>query len=604
MCGNFGYIGSKDILQKCLEGLRSLEYRGYDSSGIAGLEGGKIFVCKEKGKIASLEEKLPKAKFKLDVAIAHTRWATCGEVTTINAHPHFDSCESLALVHNGIIENFSTLKEKLVQKGVPFVSETDTEVLAQLISSYYEGNIIEAISKGLKDVEGSFSVSLIHTDYPNKIFCFSRECPLCIGYSDDKSEIIIASDPNAFLGEDLNVVFLDDNEIAALEKGSVQFYNLNLQSIKKTSQKISTNHLKPTKEGFDHFMLKEIFDQPKTIRLALQEHLIKDTPFFKDLTISDDELKNIDQFHIIGCGTSFHAGYIGAYLFEEFLKIPTQVQIGSEFRYREPLLTKNSLALSLSQSGETADTIAAVKLIKQRGAKVISLCNQENSSLSRLSDTTFYLHAGPEISVCSTKTFTSHLIVLALFALYIAKLKDIAIDPKFYTALKKLPQNIEKILAKADQIKDLSKKYAKYPHFAFIGRSFMYPSALEAALKLKEVSYLNAQAYPSGELKHGPIALLDENFPVIALCQNKRTFEKIRSNILEAKVRKAPVLAFGNADQNLEFCNDYFYLPSVPDALAPILTSVALQLFAYFIACEKKTEIDQPKNLAKSVTVE
>lgn len=604
MCGNFGYIGKEDSLEKCLEGLRSLEYRGYDSSGIAGLEGDKIFVCKEEGKIASLEKKLPKTKFKLDVAIGHTRWATCGEVNTVNAHPHSDSSSSLALVHNGIIENFSTLKEKLIKDGAAFISETDTEVLAQLISSYYDKDIISAISKGLHDVEGSFSVSLIHKDYPNKIFCFSRECPLCIGYSDDLSEIIIASDPNAFLGQDLNVVFLDDNEIASLEKGKIQFYDLKLKDIVKTSQKIESNHLKPTKEGYDHYMLKEIFDQPKSLRLALHEHLLKDQVFFKDLQISDDQLKNVDQFHILGCGTSYNAGYIGAYLFEEVLRIPTQVQIGSEFRYRQPILTKNSLAIALSQSGETADTVAAVKLVRGKGVKVISLCNQKNSSLSRISDTVFQLHAGPEISVCSTKTFTSHLITLTLFALYMAKLKGIPIDPSLYAALRKLPQNVEKILSKADQIKILSKKYAKYPHFAFIGRSFMYPSALEAALKLKEISYLNAQAYPSGELKHGPIALLDKNFPVIALCQNKKTFEKFRSNILEAKARCAPILAFGYKDQHLEFCEDHFYLPDTLDVLAPILTSVALQLFAYFIACEKKTEIDQPKNLAKSVTVE
>lgn len=604
MCGNYGYIGSEDSIQKCLEGLRSLEYRGYDSAGIAGFDGKKLFLCKAKGKIASLEKRLPKAKLKLNVAIGHTRWATCGEVNRTNAHPHTDSKLTLALVHNGIIENFSSLKDKMKLNGIEFVSETDTEVLAQLISSYYTDDIVAAISKGLKDVRGSFSVSLIHKDYPNKIFCFSRECPLCIGYSDDQSEIIIASDPNAFLGQDLNIVFLGDNEIASIEKEKVLFYDQHINAIIKNSQKITGSHLKPTKEGFEHFMLKEIYDQPKTLRMALEEHLNGESVLFKNLQLTEDELKNVDQLYILGCGTSYHAGYIGAYLFEEILGIPTQTEIGSEFRYRKPLLTKNSLVLALSQSGETADTIAAVKLVKEKGAKVIGLCNQKNSRLSRLADHSFYIHAGPEISVCSTKSFTSHLLILTLFALFMAKIRGIKVDANFLTEVKKLPQKVEQILAKADKIQALAKKYAHYPHFAFIGRSYMYPSAMEAALKLKEISYLNASAYASGELKHGPIALLDKNFPIVALCHNKATLEKIRSNILEAKARKSPILAFGFKQQNIDFCDDYFTLPDAPDPLAPILSAVALQLFAYFIAYEKNTEIDQPKNLAKSVTVE
>lgn len=600
MCGIFASIGNEDNVKNCLLGLKSLEYRGYDSAGIAGFLDGKIFFCKEVGKISSLEKKLILNPFQSSVAIGHTRWATCGSVNQTNAHPHLDCFASLALVHNGIIENFPLIKKRLEEKGVMFSSDTDSEVIAQLISFYFKGDALEAISRGLSEIEGSFSVTLIHKDLPDQLFCFSRECPLCVGFSNDKLQVMIASDPNAFLGEDLNIAFLEDNEIASIKRGSIEFYDQNLSPVRKKSEKISKVTLKPTKEGFEHFMLKEIFDQPKSLRECIKYYLKKDIPTFTDLTIPKKELESIEQIHLIGCGTSFHAGSIASYLFEDLASIPTQVHIGSEFRYRKPLFTKNSLVIALSQSGETADTIAAVKICKKMGVRVVSLCNQKNSTLSRLSDATFDLLCGPEVSVCSTKSFTSHVLILTLLAFHLSKRED----PSISSFIKKIPGQVEEILSKIDQIKALSEKYSRYKHFAFIGRSYMYPTAMEAALKLKEISYLNATAYPAGELKHGPIALLDENFPVIALCQGKQTFSKFRSNVLEAKVRGAPVLSFCNKDQKIESVDDHFFLPETIDPLAPILSSVALQLFAYFIAKKKNTDIDQPKNLAKSVTVE
>jgi len=601
MCGVFACIGQEDNVLTCLTGLKSLEYRGYDSAGIAGLLDGKIFICKEEGKISQLEQKLELTPFKSKVAIGHTRWATCGKVTSTNAHPHIDTYSSLALVHNGIIENFPDLKKHLQESGVIFTTETDTEVMAQLISSYYEGDILKAIARGVKDIEGSFSVSLIHKDYPDEIFCFSRECPLTIGYSKDRSHILISSDVNSFLGEDLEVVFLQDNEIASVKKGSVNFYSNQLELIDKKGRKITSSSLKPSKEGFEHYMLKEIFEQPKSLRLALQNYFPHEKPCF---TVEGIDLKKVEHIHIIGCGTSYHAGSVGAYLFEDLANIPTQVHIGSEFRYRKPFLNSKSLVIALSQSGETADTIAAVKLCKEKNAKIVSLCNQENSSLARLSDALFPLYSGPEISVCSTKTFTSHLMILTLFAVKLAEEKVVDIDPNLSIHLKKIPQQVEEILSKLEEIQALSIKYSSFDHFAYIGRGYMYPASQEAALKLKEISYINATAYPSGELKHGPIALLDECFPVVALCQSKSTFEKIRSNALEAKARNAPVLAFVTKGYTVDSLDDHFFLPETIDQLSPILTSVALQVFAYFIAKERNTDIDQPKNLAKSVTVE
>ncbi len=610
MCGIFGYIGKEDAVATCIDGLKKLEYRGYDSTGIAGIHEGKLVICKHPGKILELEKKIKQKKLSLTLAIGHTRWATHGEVDEKNAHPHLDGNSTLALIHNGIIENFQKLKEELEAKGLQFHTETDTEVIAQLIASNYFGDLLAAVHQSIKMLKGSFAIALIHKDFPNKIIAAKRESPLVVGFNDEKKEGLLSSDTNAFLGKDLSIYYLQNDEIAVIEKEGIKIYDKNKNEKEPKTEKITGENDFPSKEGFDHYMLKEIFEQPTTIEKAMSGRVSLNfgTANFEGLTFTTTELLAVRHILIIACGTSWHAGCIAASMLEEKARIPTQAEIASEIRFKNPIISNETLIIAISQSGETADTIAAVKETKAKGAKVLGICNVKNSTLAREADSCIYLNAGPEICVCSTKAFTSQITTLSLFSLLMARLRHCSKEEGniFLQEMKKIPKNIKYVLSNANQIEEIAKKYAQYEDFFFIGRRYMHPTCLEAALKLKEISYLNANGYPAGEMKHGPIALLSKNLPVIAFCSNRQTYDKMLSNLMEVKARKAPILAFAphGAWEVAKIADDIIWLPATIDELATFPSSVAGQLLAYYIAKIRGADIDQPRNLAKSVTVE
>ncbi|MGE0197234.1 MAG: glutamine--fructose-6-phosphate transaminase (isomerizing) [Simkaniaceae bacterium] len=617
MCGIFGFIRSqKDLAEKadpvhvCMEGLKLLEYRGYDSSGIAGIIEGKIQSCKRAGKIRSLEEAVALEKLRLDMAIAHTRWATHGVPNQENAHPHFNQEKTLALVHNGIIENHNHIREKLEKVGIRFQSETDSEVIAQLISYHYKGNLRLAVQKALRELQGSLAIALIHKDHPDVIVAASRESPLVLGIDREKGEAYLSSDANSFSGKSLDVVYLRDDETAILKHDHLTVYNSHGKKIEKPFETIGFINTPISKNGYEHFMLKEIHEQPQTLQQAMQDRLHEEfgTAEFEELQLSAQELQSKNRVLILACGTSWHAGCIAASMLEHIARIPTETEIASEFRYTNPIISEDTLVIAISQSGETADTLAAVREAKAKGAKVIGICNVPHSSLSREADSCLFLRAGPEVSVCSTKAFTSQLTVLALFTLYMARIRHLDKEEgqSFLKELKHLPTKITQVLSQSSQIEALAEKYAHFEHFFFIGRQYMFPTSLEAALKLKEISYLNATGYPAGEMKHGPIALVNPKLAVVGLCGNTQTFDKMMSNLMEAKARGGQILALapkGN-EEILKITGDVIWIPKVIDPLASILYSVAGQLFAYYIAKLRGTDIDQPRNLAKSVTVE
>ncbi len=610
MCGIFGYIGPRNPSQICLTGLKHLKYRGYDSAGIAGILEGKIFACKEVGKIDSLESALDEKPMRLDLAIAHTRWATHGSASKENAHPHFDETESIAVVHNGIIENHFALRDMLQAKGKKFYSDTDTEVIAQLISYFYEGEILPAIQKALALLRGFWGIALIHKDHPNQIFAAAKENPIAIGFNADRTEAYVSSDANAFSEPNLDVMFLRNDEIALISQGKIEVFDQSSTLVEKDIERFAGGATSISKNGYPHFMLKEIFEQPQTIQQAFHNRLIPDfgTAEFENLTFSPSELLAVRRIVILACGTSWHAGQIAASLLEDKARIPTQAEIASEFRYKNPIISQDTLVIAISQSGETLDTIAAVREVKSKGAKVLGICNVANSTLTREADCTLFLRAGPEISVCSTKAFTSQLTALSLFTLLMARLRHMSKEEgqAFLEEIQSLPPKVEQVLHNHEAIQSIAKKYAKYDSFFFLGRHYMFTTSLEAALKLKEISYINAQGYPAGEMKHGPIALVDPELAVIGLCGNKRTLEKMISNLMEIKARGGPILAFApeGTPEIEKVATDVIYLPPVCDELASIPYSVATQLLAYFIALERGTDIDQPRNLAKSVTVE
>ncbi len=617
MCGIFAYIRSREELEDklnpvdvCISGLKLLEYRGYDSSGIAGIIDGKIRACKRAGKIGVLQEAASAENLRLDSAIAHTRWATHGIPNQENAHPHLDEEESLAVVHNGIIENHNAIRDKLLKKGFKFNSDTDTEVIAGLVSYYYNGNLRSAVQKALRELHGSFAIALIHKDHPNKIIGASRESPLVVGINQENGEAYLSSDANSFNGKILDILYLKDDEVIVLKHKTFTIYNSCGKKIEKKLQRIEFEDMAISKNGYEHYMLKEIFEQPQTIQQSMVGRFQEEfgTAEFEELTLSPQSLQSINRILILACGTSWHAGSIAASMLEHLARIPTEVEIASEFRYTNPIISENTLVLAISQSGETADTIAAVREAKAKGAKVIAICNVDHSTLVREADSSLFLRAGPEISVCSTKAFTSQLTVLALFTLYMARLRHLSKEEgqQFLKELNHLPTKITQVLAQGSQIKAFAEKYAKYEHFFFMGRNYMYPTSLEAALKLKEISYLNASGYPAGEMKHGPIALVNPDLVVIGICGNIQTFDKMMSNLMEIKARGGQILAFApkGKEEILTITKDVLWIPKVIDPLASILYSVAGQLFAYYIAKLRGTDIDQPRNLAKSVTVE
>ncbi len=611
MCGIFGYVGSGKSVDIILDGLERLSYRGYDSAGIAGVKDGKLVFCKEAGKLPVLEKELNRINLTdLSVGIGHTRWSTHGIPNKVNAHPQFDSKHTLALVHNGIIENHDTLRKGLQKQGVKFVSDTDTEVIAQLIASFYQKDILQAVQKAVPLLEGAFAIALVHQDYPDQVIAIARHSPLVIGIGDHES--FVASDFHAFASRTREVIFLSDGEIAIVEANKVQILDAKMNQIDKKSEKMEGLFEDANKGNFEHYTLKEIHYQPQAIRNALEARCAEEygSASFEEVNFDMNELQSVERIIILACGTSYHAGLIGASMLEDLARIPVQVEISSEFRYKNPIIPFGTLVIAISQSGETADTLAAVREVKAKGFKVLSLCNVPSSSIVRESDATLFLRAGPEIGVCSTKAFTSQVVVLALFTVLMARMRHMSKKEgqEFLHALQKLPDQVQLILNQSTYIEALAKKYAKYDNFFFIGRRYMLPTSLEGALKLKEISYINANGYAAGEMKHGPIALLSPECPVVAACANKSTFTKMLSNLTEVKSRQAPLIVISEngerAEKLKDIADDLICVPETIDELATVPTTVVMQLLAYYIAKERGADIDQPRNLAKSVTVE
>lgn len=609
MCGIIGYIGEREAPQLLLEGLKRLEYRGYDSAGIAVIDGGRAAIKRNVGKLTQLESSLNKNPLRGKVGIGHTRWATHGKPSETNAHPH--KAGSIVVVHNGIIENYLNLKRILEKKGHTFKSETDTEIIAHLIQSYlFKGNSFEqAVRNALKRIKGSYAIGVICEEEPKKLIAARNESPLVIGLGEQ--EWFIASDIPAFLPHTRKVIFPDDQEMAVLSEKGVKISSL---SGAKVSKKVTTIDWSPSmaeKGGFKHFMQKEIFEQSRAIIDTFRGRIAeeKGNIFLEDCNLTSKEIKQIEKIFIIACGTSWHAATVGKFMIEDLCRIPVEVDLGSEFRYRDPLLNKKTLLLLISQSGETADTLAALREGKKKKARIISICNVVGSSMVRDSQGVVYTHAGPEIGVASTKAFTTQLVVLYLLSLYLGKLtRRLSTDKEkcMIKDLVKLPRQIEKILEKDSSIRNIAHHYMNYRDFLYLGRGINYPIALEGALKLKEISYIHAEGYPAGEMKHGPIALIDEQMPVVVLVSKGVTFDKIISNVEEVKARGGKILAVTpKMSKEIESKADtVIKIPENNNYLMPILFTVPLQLLAYHIAELKGTDVDQPRNLAKSVTVE
>ncbi|ROL60094.1 glutamine--fructose-6-phosphate transaminase (isomerizing) [Bacteroidetes/Chlorobi group bacterium MS-B_bin-24] len=610
MCGIVGYIGKRNAVTVLLNGLQRLEYRGYDSAGLSIIEDGNLLTFKKQGKVKELIKVLEGKEFKANIGIAHTRWATHGEPSDINAHPHHDNSGNIAIVHNGIIENYASLKQMLISKGYKFVSATDTEVLAVLIGYFYEKvkDLEEAVRTALTEVQGTFGLAVLSTYEPNKIIAARRGSPMIVGLGEE--EFIVASDASAIIQYTRQVIYLSDNEMVTLNNEN--YYT-------KTIDNIRTNNIvhlvdfdlsKIEKGGFEHFMLKEIFEQPQTIRDACRGRLIVEEGIARlgGLLPVLDKLREVDRIIITGCGTSWHAGLVGEYLIENLCEIPVEVEYASEFRYRNPILRKNDIVIAISQSGETADTLAAVQEAKQKNATVLGIVNVVGSSIARQTDAGVYIHAGPEIGVASTKAFTSQLVVLTLISLLLGRMRNLSKIEGIRIArgIKELPEKVEKILEKADQIKEIAREFKYSRNFLYLGRGYNFPVALEGALKLKEISYIHAEGYPSAEMKHGPIALIDENMPVVFIAPKDEIYDKVISNIEEVRSRKGRVIAIAteNDETITRYAERVIYIPDTLPMLTPILTVIPLQLLAYYIAVELGCNVDQPRNLAKSVTVE
>lgn len=615
MCGVFGYIGKDEqsAIDAALKGLEHLEYRGYDSSGLATIDHrGELIYCKSVGKVAALKEKAANLIGRLNsAAVAHTRWATHGRPNWANAHPQLNANRDLAVIHNGIVENHHLLRRKLQSQGVDFLSQTDTEVIAHLISSHYRGDLVQALCAVCAQLKGVYSFLVLHKDHPDQIYAAANGSPLIVGLK--KEEKFIASDLNAFAEKTEEAIFLHAREIALLSCEDCKFWNFAGHSLEKKVESIKGVCGRVGKGKFAHFMLKEIFEQPQVARNALYGRFRPEqaTACFDELESTNfdkSRLAQVERVLLIGCGTSWHAGTIAAQWIEELARLPAQSEIASEFRCKNPIIQPKTLVLAISQSGETADTLAAVRELRAKGVYIIGFCNSPYSSLARQCDSTIALRAGPEISVCSTKAFTCQLMALALFSLMMGRIHDLSRErgSSILDALDKIPEQIAAILEKSDDICRLAKRYAGDEQIFYIGRRYLYPTALEGALKLKEISYINANGYPSGELKHGPIALISSQCATLALISDEENFDKSISNILEIKARGGRVLAiaFGNFEQLGSIVDDLFTHENTLDMLAPILTSIFSQLFAYFIALERGREIDCPRNLAKSVTVE
>ncbi|MFS8637048.1 MAG: glutamine--fructose-6-phosphate transaminase (isomerizing) [Gemmatimonadota bacterium] len=610
MCGIVGYIGDRPAVPLLIDGLKRLEYRGYDSAGICVVVGDRLETRKTAGKISRLEAVLrEQGTPEGTCGIAHTRWATHGAPTTTNAHPHADCAGRFAVVHNGIIENAGTLRRKLEELGHEFRTETDTEVLSHLIEEAYAGKLEEAVRAALRQVEGTYGIAVLCCDEPRKIVAARRGSPLLLGIG-DRDEYYVASDVAAILAQTRKVVYLDDGEIAVLTDSGFETLSLKGDTVTKEIDHVTWDLEAIEKGGHEHFMLKEIFEQPETLRNAMRGRLLEEDGNVKlgGVTLSREELLKIKNITITACGTSWHSALIGEYMLEELARIPVEVEYASEFRYRNPVIGEDTLVIAISQSGETADTLAALREAKQRGAKVMGIVNVVGSTIARESDFGIYLHAGPEIGVASTKAFTSQVVVLALFTILMARLRSMSIlqGRELVAALQRLPDQVEQVLELNEAIRELARTYKDASNFLYLGRGLNFPSALEGALKLKEISYIHAEGYPAAEMKHGPIALIDENMPVVVIAPHDGTYSKIVSNIEEVKARGGRVIAVvteGNTELR-DRVDHLITIPQTHEILTPVLAAVPLQLLAYHIAVLRGCNVDQPRNLAKSVTVE
>ena len=599
MCGIFGYVGEKEAVQILVNGLKRLEYRGYDSAGIGVLSNKQIFLVKGKGNISGIYHPEKFKEVKGNIGIAHTRWATHGEPNEVNAHPHYDCKNEIVVIHNGIIENYATLKKILESEDHKFLSETDSEVLAHLVEKFYNGDLENAVSKALKLVEGTFGLVVMHKNN-EEIIAARRSSPLIIGLGNN--EILVASDAAPIMDYTNKVIYLEDDDIAAIKKSGYSIKNLKKEEITRDIHEIKWTIDQIEKKGFKHFMLKEIFEQPEAIENALRGRIKNE---IVKLTV-DIDINKIKRIVITACGTSWHSALIGKHLIEKISKIPVEVDYASEFRYRNPIVDENDVFLVISQSGETADTLAALKQAKLKNVKTVGIVNVVGSTISREVDSGIYLHAGPEIGVASTKAFTSQIMALLLFALFARQQKNLPIDKNLFEEIHLLPEKIREILNNSGKIKKIAEIFKESTNFLYLGRGINFPVALEGALKLKEISYIHAEGYPAAEMKHGPIALIDENMPVVFLATNGTVFEKVLSNMEEVKARKGKIIAITDKDdETIKRLSDYtIIVPKTIEEISPIVNSIPLQLLAYHIADLKGLDVDRPRNLAKSVTVE
>jgi len=610
MCGIVGYIGDKFVDSLLIAGLERLEYRGYDSAGIATLNKGKLKIKKEAGKIQLLKQILKEEPLGGELGIGHTRWATHGEPTSKNAHPHTDCQSEIAVVHNGIIENYEELREKLIQEGHIFNTDTDTEVIAHLIEKYLKNNLLLAVQKTLKFLKGSYALAVISRKDPDKIVVSRWESPLIIGIG--KRENFLASDVSAILNLTSKMIFLEDGQTGLITRNEIKIFDRQDNPIKKRVKQLKWEIFRgPKKDGYRHFMLKEIHEQPDIIRDVLQRRVSQNREeiYFENINISNEKLVKINRIIIQACGTSWHAGLVGKYLFENYLRLHTEVDISSEFRYRNPVAGGDTLVMAISQSGETADTLAGIRLAKSKFLQVLSLCNSIESTIARESEGVIYVYAGPEVGVASTKAYTAELLALFLFTIRWGILRN-SLSPeeakKMIEELKKIPSSMNELLDDQKDIHECAQQYYQAHNFLFLGRSFNYPTALEGALKLKEISYIHAEGYAAGEMKHGPLALVDERMPVVCIALRDSVYKKMISNIQEVKARKGKVIAIATrGDEEIKKYADHcIFIPPIREEFSPILAVLPLQLLAYHIAIKRGCHVDQPRNLAKSVTVE
>ncbi len=608
MCGIVGYTGQREAEPILLEGLTRLEYRGYDSAGIATVTGAALCVRKSAGRIADLSRLLVKHPAPGTAGISHTRWATHGGATDANAHPHVAGEGAVAVVHNGVIENYTVLKKQLQAEGCQFRSETDTEVIAHLIARYLKNDLVQAVRQAVRHLRGTYGLAVISPHFPGQLVGARLGSPLVLGLGD--REGYLASDPSALVGYTERVIYLHDHQICTLNPERWDIFNADESKVSAQVHKLDWDPGDTDKGDFPHFMLKEIYEQPEVLERALAGRLDENeaTAHFEGLNLDPQQLRQIDRIVLTACGTSFHAALIGESLLEQFARIPVEVEYASEFRYRNPPLDRNTVVIGITQSGETADTLAALRESKRKGLRTLSICNVVGSSIARESDGGVFLHAGPEIGVASTKAFTAQVTVLALLALYLGRMRHLSYGAgkRIIEELRMMPNLVRDTLQCHAQVEAIASKYHHVTNMLYLGRQYLYPLALEGALKLKEISYIHAEGYPAAEMKHGPIALVDENTPSVFLAPHGTVYDKVMSNLEEIKARGGPIIAVACQDDEIveAKADDVIHVPNVPDYLQPIVVAVPLQLLAYHIALLRGCDIDKPRNLAKSVTVE